>query len=519
MSHVSPSNDRADGMGQDAAARHVRSSVLLLCGRFIALTTNFGVQVITIRYLTKLDYGIFAFAMALVEMTSMLAALGMDRAISRFVPLYHEKQEYSKLSGAILLAIGSVCGIGLSIVAASFGLQGVIARTLELSPTSLIVLLTLILLTPVGALDWLLFSMFTAFASSRSILVRRYVIGPALKLMAVCAVVLAQGDVRWLATAHVVAGVIGLLMYSVMLVFVLRRQGLFRRFTLRGLHFPMGEILGYGIPVLGGDVAILIRAFLIVVCLEVYHSAASVAEFRAVLPIARLNAIVLTSFSFLFTPIASRLFARDDHRHLNEMYWRSTIWIMVLTFPVLATCLAMPRPITILFFGEQYAAAGTILAVLAVGYYTQASLGFTDRTLQVLGKVNIIVAIDALLTLLSVALILLVIPTYSARGGAVCLTAIMVTRGLCNQAALGLTSNVRAFDVIFAKIAGCVAVAAAALVTVRWFWAPPIYAMASLVVFATLLILRINWNQLQFDGVFPELRRFRFIQRRLGSAP
>ena len=73
--------------------KHVRGSSLLLSGRFLAMALNLLTQILIIRYLSKADYGMFAYALTLVAMLSVMNRLGMERAVARFIPIYEEKND------------------------------------------------------------------------------------------------------------------------------------------------------------------------------------------------------------------------------------------------------------------------------------------------------------------------------------------------------------------------------------------------------------------------------------------
>ena len=66
---ASPSADAIAVAPDDAATRNqIRGSSLLLVGRMASLGVNFAVQIIVIRYLSKSDYGAFAYALSLVSL-------------------------------------------------------------------------------------------------------------------------------------------------------------------------------------------------------------------------------------------------------------------------------------------------------------------------------------------------------------------------------------------------------------------------------------------------------------------
>src|SRR5512141_3225083 len=113
-----------------ASKQHLRGSTLLLAGRVIAMAGNFAVQILIVRYLSKSDYGAFAYVMSLISLGSSLTVFGLDKTITRFVPIYQEKGEYHKLFGAIIMMVSTILSIGFFLVMLVFALKGVIAGTL-----------------------------------------------------------------------------------------------------------------------------------------------------------------------------------------------------------------------------------------------------------------------------------------------------------------------------------------------------------------------------------------------------
>src|SRR5919197_3246576 len=82
--------------------RHLRGSALLLAGRVGALGANLITQVLIARYLSKSDFGAFAYALSLVLLAESVVTLGLDRAVPRFLPLYEERGEYDKFTGTLV---------------------------------------------------------------------------------------------------------------------------------------------------------------------------------------------------------------------------------------------------------------------------------------------------------------------------------------------------------------------------------------------------------------------------------
>ena len=148
---------------KDPARKQIRGSSLLLSGRMLSVGINFAAQVLMVRHLTTADYGAWAYALSVVAFCQGFAVLGLDRAITRFIPIFHEKEEYGKRFGTIVLVFGSVLFTSLILIGAFFAAPELVAKAMaEDSAQSLSLLYILIFLMPVEALDGLLLGLFAS---------------------------------------------------------------------------------------------------------------------------------------------------------------------------------------------------------------------------------------------------------------------------------------------------------------------------------------------------------------------
>jgi len=72
----------------------------MLLGYAAAQLINFVVQIGIVRYLTKSDYGAYAWALAGVLLVQAVVPLGLDRASARFLAMYDERADRPRLLGA-----------------------------------------------------------------------------------------------------------------------------------------------------------------------------------------------------------------------------------------------------------------------------------------------------------------------------------------------------------------------------------------------------------------------------------
>ena len=505
-----------DRTSDDAARRHIRSSSLLVAGRFISLGANLLTQILIVNYLSKSDYGALAYGLVLVQMGSSLNIFGFHKTIHRFLPIYRERGEHQKMFGAIVLALTALVGLTMAVVVLVQLSRGSLQGTLGVDPTTASLLPLVIFLLPVEALDALLVQLLAVYVGARAVFFRRHILGPGLKLAAVVAIIAIHGDVRALAWGYLAGGVLGVAIYSALLVRALRNLGLLEELRPGRLQIPAREVLGFCVPLLSSDVAFLARTSLVIVLLEYFQSSTAVADFRAVVPLARLNTLVQTNFAYMFVPLAARLFSRGDLAGIRRMHSQASAWVTLLSFPIFAATVALARPLTVLLFGERYAESASILAVLSLGNYVYACLAFNLDTLKVLGKVRTIVVADLLATGLALAASLVLVPRYGAFGAALAVSVTIVAHSWMMQVFLRRTAGISAFDSAQVKLWLMIGAATATL----WYGQRqldlPLAAGLIILGLVGIALLRLGGRLLDLDYVFPELRRLPLLGRMLG---
>lgn len=411
----------------------IRGSSLLTLGRIIAIVLNFIVQVTTVRFLMKADYGAFAYGLSIASMGASVAVFGLGRTLNRFAPLFQEQKAFGKMAGTVLLTLFCVTGISLGVVAVVLGTKGYIGSHLVSDPLALSLMLILILLTPIKALDSIFEEMFAVFGKPKDLFVRRHLIGPLLKMLAVVPLIFAHSDVRILAISFVVFGSVGTLYSVVVLWHVMKKADLLQYFRRDSIEVPAKQVFGFSFPLMSTDLLVIVRSSLVTLVLEFCHGTLGVAAFRAVLPVARLNTFVADSFRLLFSPAISRMFARGETDSIDQVFWRTSAWIAVGTFPLFLTCICLSEFITVTLFGSEYADSAGILGLLSLGFYLSAIVGLNNEVLKAHGHVGRIFLTDIVTVVAAIGLNFWLVPQWGVFGGALTTVIILLMRPVGNQ--------------------------------------------------------------------------------------
>lgn len=515
----SPSAPESAKLGRkdkrDTTKKQIRGSSLLLAGKLLAMGINFACQVLIVRYLSTTDYGAWAYGLSVVAFCHNLAVFGLDRGITRFIPIFHEKEEYDKLFGTLILVFGSILLSSAVIIAAFNIAPEQVARLIKDKDQPLTLLFIMIFLIPTDALDGLLTGLFASFANPRAIFFRKHLLGPLLRLGVIMLLMLFNAQVTFLAYGYLAASGLGVAMYIVLLLRLMRRQGLFQHFNLQSIIIPAKEVFGFTIPLLSSDLVSILTNSANTLILGYFHSPSEVALYRVVLPAADFNKLVMTSFALLFTPSAARLFANKDFKAINDLYWRTAVWIGVLTFPIFALTFSMAKPVTLALYGARYESSWVFLQLMSFGYFFSAALGFNGLTLKVLGKLRYIVTINILAVVVNIGLNFLLIPKYGALGAAIGTSCTMVAHNIFKQAGLRFASGISIFDWNYLRFYLIIAGAAAALFLTTLFFSESIYVALPLVALTSFIVLKMCKDKLKVEETFPELLKIPFMKKLL----
>ena len=496
----------------------IRGSSVLMVGRIASIFVNLIVQALIARGLTKGEFGQFAYALSLVTMIATFITLGIDRAVPRFVALYDERKEWGHLAGTLIIQLSTILSLGSFAIIGVLGFQSWIGDVAIDDRRVTAVLVILVFLAPLEALDQVAVAMFAVYAKPSAIFVRRYLMTPAMRVIVAVLLVVGDRGPRFLALGYVVTGLVGVILYAALLWPLVQRQNLVENVRSTGLSLPWRAVLGYSLPLMTSDLLFAVLNTSDVVLLGRFHESESVAAYRVVMPAAKLNQFVMASFALLFVPMASRLLARGDRDGISELYWRTAAWIAIATFPLFALTFTMADDVSAAMFGEVYRSSGTYLALLSLGYYFNAALGFNGLTVKTAGRVRYTIVISLLAVVTNIGLNVLLIPPYGALGAAIATLITLITHNLLKQLGLRLGTGVPLYP---ARMMWPYVVIVSAT-TLLWVTMRvvdlPLAGGVLLVAIVSLGVLRATRSHLDVLEVFPELGKLPFASRLLGKS-
>ena len=498
--------------GKDPIRKQIRGSSLLLAGRVFAIGINFLTQVLIVRYLSQTDYGAFAYALAIVAFFQHGSSLGLDIGIPRFVPIFHETKDYPRLLGTVALGLVTATLASVVIVFTTLLSPALISKLVgDGHNATMLLLMVMIFVVPMEALDDVLMGSFASFHRSRTIFTRRHLLGPLAKLLAIALTMALKGSAFFLACSYVLGSAVGVAVYFPVLVSLLRNEGILARGWMKSLRIPAAELFRFSLPLLATDMLVGLAPLVSVMVLGYYYGLHEVALFRAVVPFAAVNRVVRVTFETLYAPTAARLYAACDFTRMKEQYWRTAAWVAVLTLPVFAATFSVARPMLVILYGPAYESAWPVLALLSVAQYSRCALGYSSLTLQILGKVRLVVLLDILGSVLAIAANLALVPRFGIIGAALGTTSAGVLMVVVQQIGLARTSHISFFDKRYRSLYLLIAVSASLLFSLQWILTAS-YVLLPLAAGSITLVLLAARRTLNVAETFPELMKFRLAR-------
>ncbi len=494
--------------------KQLRGSSLLLAGRMLSKVVNFGVQVAIVRLLSKDDFGVFAYGLALALAGELVVKFGLGRGANRFVPYHAERGEGAQVMGTLALVCATIVGLGVVSFAVLHWLSGFGWSGMPAGEGTRIVLI-LAILAPIQALDTIGIQTLACFSRPREILFRKHVLAPGLRAAAVLLVFLAGGDVEMLALAYLAGGVLGLALCLHLAHRQLHAHGILP-LPVSQWRVPWRPLLRFSFPLMSSDLVFIAFTVVTTVVLMWSDGEAGVAAMRAVVPAAALIGLVVQSFSMLFMPSAMRFHARGDDAALWEHHWKSAAWVAVLSFPLFGLTFGIAPGFVPVLLGEAYAESAQLLAILAVGHYVSVCMAFNGETLQVFERTRALVRVDLLTIAIAVGLGLVLCPDWGPLGAAIAVTAARLAGSIARQVVLlrtpGIDAVPRSQKCIWLKLA----IATSLVSFVGWVWQPTFIVQLVLLGGLSLALLRSTAPTLDLARSFPELLRLPFFARVVG---
>lgn len=355
------------------------SAVLLASVFGNGLNYFFGIYIA--RALGPADFGLYILGLTFFNALALLAPLGLDTAIVKFISHQRGEGRETQASSTLLQVIaitavsGLVFGLGLAIVAPY--LSSSIYRNAYLTP----VLFFFAAAVPLSCVGTVLLRGLQAFHIVGHTVVIKYLWEPIGKcLLSALALLIGFGLYGVLAVTLFTLGVSVVVAYRS----IRRRAGI----HLGRMHSwnggELASLFGFSLPLIICSIFSVVAPRTDLMMLGYSATPAEVGIYNAAFQTAAILSLILGALDASFAPMIGKVLAMKEWDAVKELYQAACRWTLILAAPLFILIALFGKEI-LGVFGTEFSKESACLVILAVGQLINAATGMANTVLLMSG--------------------------------------------------------------------------------------------------------------------------------------
>jgi len=464
---------------------------LSLSGKILGRGLQVIAQIVLARTLGPLSYGLYAIGWTVLRIVSLLAPLGLDRAVLRFGAQSKESSDLD-IKGVILDSFFISVASGAAVGTAVFALAPWLAEYVFRKPEVTDVLRIFAIAFPVAAGLKVCVAAIWSTRRVRIAALAEDLGQPALNLALVIAAFYLSLGLVGAASAAVLSFVLSFAA-AVYFSFLLLRRLLSA--TTPIVHEPK-RLLAFSLPAALAGAMPVFLTWVDRIVVGVIRPADEMGVYHAVSQFSILFSIVLSGIGGgILGPMIARLYSEGERDRLQGLFRVTTKWGLYMSVPAFLIMCIMPLTLLTVVYGNDYQSGTVPLVILAFAGFVNAGTGPVGMLLVMTGRERVWLAISFGALVLDIALLVALTPSWGLTGAALgrtIATTVMFATGII---ACATQLRLWPYDRRYLKGALAAGVAAAAILLVTSFQIPILLvellfgAIAATVVFCGMLWL------------------------------
>jgi len=361
------------------------------------------------------DYGLLSLGLAILSFLSAFSLLGLDEGILRFIPFYKGKNDQNLMKTTLLTSLKTVINSSLFLAVFIIVFSDFISDKIfdEYELTKVIFFMAIVL--PFNTLSQLFLVSFRAFQKPEFEVLFKELIEKSLRLI-ITLILIAVGF-------KLTGALLGFIL-SIIIVFFLSlitfNKKIFNIFSKEIVEKEnKRELLNYSLPLMLKNFMWFIIAWTDLLMIGYFSTTSNVGIYNVALPTSTLIIVPIYGIMYLFMPIISELYGKNNIEQINDIYKKVSKYSLLLTIPIFLVIFLLSKDLILTFFGNEYLAAALPLTILSPGYLFFSLSDISMNMLSVRKKTKTIFFIISIFALSNVILNYFLIPKYNIIGAAI----------------------------------------------------------------------------------------------------
>lgn len=372
---------------------------------------GFLLTLLLTRWLGASGFGLFVLALAIFQVVSLLADMGLRYGALRFVALAEGRNDPGESRRVVSTVVPySVAAslVGMVILGASSPLLADWFR----QPAFWWLIPVMALSLPFATVGTVVKSVLQAFKRLEAVAILQHVIDPLVRIGVFVSLAAFGWGVGAAAASHVAAAIC---VFGGALAWLRTRvpSGWERSSSIKRM-----EILAFSAPLGLAHVAGLTMQWADSLFLGYFTTPRAVGIYGAASRMAALAGMTLYAASMSFAPQANELYGRGDLEGIRHLYRQVTRWLIMLNLPILVLMVTFASWLLGLF-GFEFRAGWPVLLILAFATFIMVATGPAGDVALMAGRSKIVLMVGVLLTVLNIGLQWGLVPRWGILGAAV----------------------------------------------------------------------------------------------------
>lgn len=390
-----------------------KATVITLAGNFVGKSIFFAYTLFIANCLGADVLGLYCLALALVQFLAVLANLGMNIGVTRFVAIFNERQDQPRLKGTVLATILLTLFSSVTFAAALVLLADFLSTSVFHKPELKVALAILALSIPFDCL------MHICLASTRGLKFMHYTVYienlTAISLRFVFAfflVCVLQMGLKGVTFAYLLSS-----MVSSVLAFHYANKH-FRLVDSRTpAIFEVTQLLRFAVPMLFSELLYNLSRRIDILMLGFFVSTAGIGIYSVAQRLLVIVDALFQAFRPILNPFVAALHYKADIDRLSDILKVITRWALTLSFPVFLSLFFFPS-FFLSFFGTEFMQGTECLTVLLVGNFFGGVSALSDSVLFMSGRSDLCLKNNIFIICFNTLLNYLLIPKFGILGAA-----------------------------------------------------------------------------------------------------
>lgn len=470
-------------------------------------------QIMLARFLEPAYYGILNLAISIIVIVKTFALFGLVGALPRFISYYSEKKQKDVVGSIITFSLKLVFFLGILIGITLWIFSDTISLKIFHNENLIPVLKIFAFSLPLLVLPEILGAILRAFEGTKH-KVYIYDIGLRISKILIFIFFIIIGN-RLLGAAIAYIG--GAVIITILSLFLIQKK-YFPFLSTEYRKVPIGrKLFLFSWPLALTGMTFLFISKTDIVLLGYYMSPKDIGIYNAALTIAGMLLFVGASFGWIFLPVISKYFAKEQLDEVESLFKSSSKWMFLIVLPIFLFIILFSKDIITLLFGFEYAGGSLALTILAFGISMNMLTGLTGSMLVAGGHTKYNLLAEVIGGVTNISLNIALIPIYGITGAAIGTSVSYFTRNFSSLTFLYKTSKIHPFkrNYINIVIAGIIVLIVTNLIKIQIYrfliWQVGLIFLG-IVLFAMYIIL------ILFSGCIDKNDKFilKAVRRKIG---